>query len=70
MLLVFMALCSGYVLREEVAADRGFDTWDGGVCVFHGILPPNPQESCHPIHGKAATDSTGKLPLIPWESCH
>jgi hypothetical protein len=31
MLLVFMALCSGYVLREEVAADRGFDTWDGGV---------------------------------------
>jgi hypothetical protein len=39
-------------------------------CVFHGILPPNPQESCHPIHGKAATDSTGKLPLIPWESCH
>ena len=39
-------------------------------CVFHGILPPNPQESCHPIHGKAATESTGKLPLSPWESCH
>jgi hypothetical protein len=27
MLLVFMALCSGYVLMEEVAADRGFETW-------------------------------------------
>jgi hypothetical protein len=39
-------------------------------CVFHGSLPPNPQESCHLIHVKAATDSTGMLPLIPWESCH
>ena len=32
------------------------------VCVFHGILPPIPQESCHPIHRKVATDSTAKLP--------
>jgi Family of unknown function (DUF6399)/IclR helix-turn-helix domain len=31
MMLVFMDLCSGYLLMEEVAADRGFDTWYGGV---------------------------------------
>ena len=27
MMLVFMDLCSGYVLMEEVAADRRFETW-------------------------------------------
>jgi hypothetical protein len=27
MMLVFMDLCSGYLLMEEVAADRGFETW-------------------------------------------
>ena len=27
-------------------------------------LPLIPDESCHPFHGKAATDSTAKLP--PW----
>jgi hypothetical protein len=26
------------------------------------ILPPIPQESCHPFHAKAATDSTASLP--------
>ena len=31
-------------------------------CVFHGILPLNPQE--------VATQSTPKLPLSPGESCH
>src|SRR2546425_6426291 len=25
---------------------------------------------CHPIHGKVATESTGRLPLIPSEACH
>src|SRR5262245_46398062 len=24
-------------------------------CVFHGFLPPNPREGCHPVHSKAAT---------------
>jgi len=28
-------------------------------------LPPIPGESCHRFHGKAATCSTPKLPLIP-----
>ena len=28
-------------------------------------LPPIPGESCHRFHGKAATCSTRKLPLIP-----
>ena len=28
-------------------------------------LPPIPGESCHQFHGKAATCSTRKLPLIP-----
>jgi len=28
-------------------------------------LPPIPGESCHWFHGKAATRSTRKLPLIP-----
>jgi hypothetical protein len=27
-------------------------------CVFHGFLPLSPPEACHPIHGKAATQST------------
>src|SRR5918992_5708972 len=27
MMLVFMDLATGYVLMEEVAADRSFDTW-------------------------------------------
>jgi hypothetical protein len=31
MMLVFMDLATGYLLMEEVAADRGFDTWYGGV---------------------------------------
>jgi hypothetical protein len=31
MMLVFMDLASGYLLMEEVAADRCFDTWYGGV---------------------------------------
>jgi hypothetical protein len=39
-------------------------------CVFHGFLPPNPQEGCHPVHGKAATQSTGRLPPSPRQSCH
>ena len=29
-----------------------------------------PRQSCHLFHGKAATDSTAKLPLIPRQSCH
>ena len=33
-------------------------------CVFHGILPPIPQESCHAIHTKVATDSTGTCHLF------
>jgi hypothetical protein len=32
-------------------------------------LPPIPGESCHPFHGKAATDSMTSLPPIPRESC-
>jgi hypothetical protein len=31
MMLVFMDLTTGYLLMEEVATDRGFDTWDSGV---------------------------------------
>jgi hypothetical protein len=31
MMLVFMDLATGYLLMEEVAADRRFDTWYGGV---------------------------------------
>jgi Family of unknown function (DUF6399)/IclR helix-turn-helix domain len=31
MMLVFMDLATGYLLMEEVAAERGFDTWYGGV---------------------------------------
>jgi hypothetical protein len=31
MMLVFMALCSGYLLMEEVAAERSFPTWDDRV---------------------------------------
>ena len=28
-------------------------------------LPPIPREGCHQFHGKIATDSTRRLPLIP-----
>ncbi len=31
MMLVFMELASGYLLMEEVAVDRTYDTWDGLV---------------------------------------
>jgi len=31
MMLVFMDLASGYLLMEEVAADRSYDTWYGGI---------------------------------------
>ena len=31
MMLVFMDLASGYLLMEEVAVDRSFDTWYSGV---------------------------------------
>ena len=31
MMLVFMDLASGYLLMEEVAVDRSYDTWYGGV---------------------------------------
>jgi hypothetical protein len=31
MMLVFMELASGYLLMEEVAVDRTYDTWDGMV---------------------------------------
>ncbi len=31
MMLVFMDLASGYLLMEEVAMDRSYDTWYGGV---------------------------------------
>jgi hypothetical protein len=27
-------------------------------CIFHGCLPPNPWEGCHPVHMKPATHST------------
>ena len=40
------------------------------VSGFYGVdaystasLPPIPRESCHPFHGKAASDSAPKLPL-------
>jgi hypothetical protein len=39
-------------------------------CVFHGFLPLNPREAYHPVHGKAATWTTGRLPLNPGEACH
>ena len=42
----------------------------GVTCVFHGILPPNPQESCHSVHVKVAMQSIRKLPPNPSESCH
>lgn len=31
MMLVFMDLASGYLLMEEVAVDRSYDTWYGGI---------------------------------------
>ena len=61
---------------ERYPNSRFWALWDGQdlvavvVCVFHGILPPSPQESCHPVHGKVATQSAGKLPPSPWEFCH
>src|SRR5215510_15849089 len=36
-----------------------------------GIVPgAYSTDVCHPVHGKIATQSTGRLPLSPWESCH
>jgi hypothetical protein len=29
-----------------------------------------PRQSCHRFHVKPATDSTAKLPPVPYESCH
>ena len=34
-------------------------------CVFHGFLPPSPEECCHAIHGNIATQSRGFLPPSP-----
>ena len=34
MMLVFMDLASGYLVMEEVAADRTYDTWSGLVGLF------------------------------------
>jgi IclR helix-turn-helix domain len=38
MMLVFMDLASGYVLVEEVAADRSYDTWDAMVKAHLAML--------------------------------
>ena len=36
-------------------------------CVFHGILPLIPQESCHPIHRKVATPQrSGATRICLW----
>jgi len=35
------------------------------LCVFHGFLPPSPEECCHAIHGNVATQSRGFLPPSP-----
>lgn len=43
--------------RLHLRSDKTLDD-----CVFHGILPRSPEESCHVIHGKVATQSRGKLP--------
>src|SRR5262249_34847345 len=40
------------------------------LCVFHGFLPLKPRESCHPVHVKTATWTTGRLPPNPGEACH
>ena len=37
----------------------------GIECVFHGFLPPSPEECCHAIHGNVATQSRGFLPPSP-----
>src|SRR5215831_9567997 len=41
-----------------------------GYCIFHGCLPPSPEEGCHPVHVKPATQSMGRLPPSPREACH
>src|SRR5215813_11050757 len=56
---------------KEIQAieDGGWDyLWLG--CIFHGCLPPNPWERCHPVHVNAATWTTARLPPIPGEACH
>ena len=63
----------GLIYRSEAQVLQAFCRAIGDrnvVCVFHGSLPPSPQESCHPIHAKAATQSTGKLPPNPRQGCH
>src|SRR5438445_6156831 len=50
----------------------------GGVrhqlCAFHIVADvvkaAYSTDSCHPIHGKVATQSTGSLPPSPRETCH
>jgi hypothetical protein len=39
-------------------------------CIFHGCLPPSPEEGCHPVHVKPATQSMGRLPPRPREAYH
>jgi type I restriction enzyme R subunit len=39
------SLKTDYLWREML-------TREGLTCVFHGFLPPSPQEGCHPVHGK------------------
>jgi hypothetical protein len=62
--------CQGYFLgfcRKFCSAGH-----DGAVtpCVFHGFLPPSPEECCHAIHGNVATQSRGFLPPSPEDFCH
>ena len=56
---------------RDLLAQRIYQIASGyGDCVFHGFLPPNPREGCHPIHTKPSTQSTGRLPPNPQQSCH
>src|SRR5262245_47027480 len=40
------------------------------VCAHIGAIVAYSTDSCHPIHGKVATQSPGSLPPSPRETCH
>ena len=49
---------------------EGAGAGNSGATCDYGVIVRIPRESCHPFHGKVATDSIVNLPLIPRQSCH
>jgi Transposase DDE domain len=69
--LVNWELKSGLGLgQHQVRGDAKRSTNSVGIAVLAYLFLPRACYHECVFHGKAATDSTRILPLIPWQSCH